>query len=403
MARRGRICEMKKNFEDYDYVILGVGGIGKTTLAYEVGKRVSGSNEGTFILTCGAENEPMHIDGAFGETEKTFEELVECVKYLCEHRGEYPHTKFVAIDSLDELVRITCDYVVREWNRLCDKVNRPEDKCKSIAQAYKGFQKGEDRAVDLIIKQIVKLKDAGYHLLYIGHTKVKSSTDVMQDNTKFDQLTCSVQPKFYNAIKDKANLAVMCYFENEIVGVKEEKNPFNKKMEKKGTLVNKKRVMLFTDDSNTVDTKTHFEYIVNKADMSADNLIKAVEDAIAAKLAAPVGSHKSPEMVEMVMSASEPVAEDEDINTITDASDIDDLDSNTSVIDTDVDDADPAMTVEDLRAEVQGKLRTASAETKKKARAILITEAPDAEHIKLADATEETLRKILMLLDGEIE
>ena len=398
MARRGRICEMKRKFEDYDYVILGVGGVGKTTLAHEVGKKVSGSNEGTFILTCGAENEPMHIDGAFGETEKTFEKLVECVKYLCEHRDEYPHTRFVAIDSLDELVRITCDYVVREWNRLCDKANRPEDKCKSIAQSYKGFQKGEDRAVDLIIKQIVKLKDAGYHLLYIGHTKVKSSTDVMQDNTKFDQLTCSVQPKFYNAIKDKANLAVMCYFENEIVGVKEEKNPFNKKMEKKGVLVNKKRVMLFTDDSNTVDTKTHFEHIVNKADMSADNLIKAVEDAIAAKLAAPVGAHKSPEMVEMAMPASEP-SSDEDLDSTADTSGVDDLDPDTSNVDLDMDDADTAPTIDNLRTEIQGKLRTASTELKKKVREILITEAADPEKIKLADATVETLNKILAILD----
>ena len=398
MARRGRICEMKRKFEDYDYVILGVGGVGKTTLAYELGKKITGSDEGTFIITCGAENEPMHINGAFGETDRTFEELAECVKYLCEHKDEYPHTKFVAIDSIDEYVRIACDAVVREWNRICDKTGETASKAKSIVQAYKGFQKGEDRAIDLIIKQIVKLKDAGYHLLYIGHTKVKSSTDVMQDNTKFDQLTCSVQPKFYNAIKDKANLAVMCYFENEIVGIKEEKNPFNKKMEKKGTLVNKKRVMLFTDDPNTVDTKTHFEYIVNKADMSADNLIKAVEDAIAAKLAAPVGAHKSPEMVEMAMPAPEP-SSDEELDTTANISDIDDLDPDTSGVDIDMDDADPAMTIEDLRAEIQGKLRTASAEAKKKAREILITEAADPEKIKLADATIETLNKILAILD----
>ena len=398
MARRGRICEMKRKFEDYDYVILGVGGIGKTTLAYELGKKITGSDEGTFIITCGAENEPMHINGAFGETDRTFEELAECVKYLCEHKDEYPHTKFVAIDSIDEYVRIACDAVVREWNRICERTGDTASKAKSVAQAYKGFQKGEERAIDLIIKQIVKLKDAGYHLLYIGHTKVKSSTDVMQENTKFDQLTCSVQPKFYTAIKDKANLAVMCYFENEIVGIKEEKNPFNKKMEKKGTLVNKKRVMLFTDNSNTVDTKTHFEYIVNKADMSADNLIKAVEDAIAAKLAAPVGSHKSPEMVEMAMPASEP-SSDEDIDVTTEADDIDDLDPDTSDGDLDMDDEVTAPTIEDLRAEIQGKLRTASAEVKKKAKEILITEATDPEKIKLADATVETLNKILAILD----
>lgn len=398
MARRGRICEMKRKFEDYDYIILGVGGVGKTTLAYELGKKITGSDEGTFIITCGAENEPMHINGAFGETDRTFEELAECVKYLCEHKDEYPHTKFVAIDSIDEYVRIACDAVVREWNRICDKTGDTASKAKSVAQAYKGFQNGVDRAVDLIIKQIVKLKDAGYHLLYIGHTKVKSSTDVMQENTKFDQLTCSVQPKFYAAIKDKANLAVMCYFENEIVGIREEKNPFNKKMEKKGTLVNKKRVMLFTDNSNTVDTKTHFEYIVNKADMSADNLIKAVEDAIAAKLAAPEGSHKSPEMVEMAMPASEP-SSDEELDTTANISDIDDLDPDTSGVDLDVDGEDTAPTIEDLRAEVQGKLRTASAEVKKKAKEILITEATDPEKIKLADATVETLNKILAILD----
>lgn len=398
MARRGRICEMKRKFEDYDYIILGVGGVGKTTLAYELGKKITGSDEGTFIITCGAENEPMHINGAFGETDRTFEELAECVKYLCEHKDEYPHTKFVAIDSIDEYVRIACDAVVREWNRICDKTGDTASKAKSVAQAYKGFQNGVDRAVDLIIKQIVKLKDAGYHLLYIGHTKVKSSTDVMQENTKFDQLTCSVQPKFYTAIKDKANLAVMCYFENEIVGIKEEKNPFNKKMEKKGTLVNKKRVMLFTDNSNTVDTKTHFEYIVNKADMSADNLIKAVEDAIAAKLAAPEGSHKSPEMVEMAMPAPES-SSDEELDTTANVSDTDDLDPDTSDVDLDMDDEDTAPTIEELRAEIQGKLRAASTEVKKKARAILITEATDPEKIKLADATAETLNKILKILD----
>ena len=399
MARRGTFYEVNKKFEDYDYIILGVGGVGKTTLSYELGKKVSGgSDEGTYIMTCGAENLPDHIGRVFGELDRTFEDFVEGVDYLCKHRDEYPDTKFVAIDSIDEWLRIVFDYVVREWNRICEKANKPEEKCKSIAQAYKGFQKGEDRAVDLIIKQIVKLKDAGYHLLYIGHTKVKSSTDVMQDNTKFDQLTCSVQPKFYNAIKDKANLAVMCYFENEIVGIKEEKNPFNKKMEKKGTLVNKKRVMLFTDDSNTVDTKTHFEYIVNKADMSADNLIKAVEDAIAAKLAAPEGSHKSPEMVEMAMPV-DPVSEDEDLDATTNASDIDDLDPDTSGVGLDIDDADHTMTIEELRAEIQKRLRAASAEVKKKAKEILITEAADPEKIKLADATVETLNKILAILD----
>ena len=398
MARRGTFYEIKKKFEDYDYIILGVGGVGKTTLSYELGKKVSGgSDEGTYIMTCGAENLPDHMGRVFGELDRTFEDFVEGVDYLCKHRDEYPDTKFVAIDSIDEWLRIVSDYVVREWNRTCEKAGKPEEKSKNLAGSYKGFNKGEKRAIDLMIKQIIKLKDAGYHLIYIGHTATRSASDNMQQ-VKFDQLTCSIPAQFYNAIKDKANLAVMCYFENEIVGIKEEKNPFNKKMEKKGTLVNKKRVMLFTDDSNTVDTKTHFEYIVNKADMSADNLIKAVEDAIATKLAAPVGSHKSPEMVEMAMPALEP-SSDEELDTTAGTSDIDDLDPDTSDVDFDMDGRDAALTIEELRTEIQKRLRTASAEVKKKAKEILITEATDPEKIKLADATIETLNKILAILD----
>ena len=59
MARKfGTINKMSEKFEDYSYIINGVGGIGKTTLVYEIGKLKTGSNEGTFIITCGGENKP---------------------------------------------------------------------------------------------------------------------------------------------------------------------------------------------------------------------------------------------------------------------------------------------------------------------------------------------------------
>ena len=72
MAERkfGKTYKMSEKFEDYSYIINGVGGIGKTTLVYEIGKLVTGSNEGTFIITCGGENKPKHIPDAFGDVAK---------------------------------------------------------------------------------------------------------------------------------------------------------------------------------------------------------------------------------------------------------------------------------------------------------------------------------------------
>lgn len=282
MARKfGTINKMSEKFEDYSYIINGVGGIGKTTLVYEIGKLITGSDEGTFIITCGGENRPKHIPGAFGDVAPDFKTFCAIVKELCDNKEEYPNTRFVAIDSLDEYARITENAVVAEWNAQCD-IN---ERAKSIAQAYKGFQKGESRACDLMIQQVMKLQNAGYSILEIGHTKTKLKEDIIS-KVQFEQLTCNLDNKYYNALKDKVNLVAMCYWENVVENIEEKKNAFTKKMDKVGELTDRKRVMVFADDDNAIDTKTHFEYITSKIDLSAEGFIKAVEDAIAMKLEA---------------------------------------------------------------------------------------------------------------------
>ena len=276
MARKyGKTYELSKNFEDYSYIINGIGGIGKTTMVYEIGKIITGSNEGTFIITCGVENKPKHINGAFGDVAPDFKTFTDTVKELCENKEEYPDTKFVAIDSMDEFARITENYVVAEWNKTCD-IN---DRAKSIAQAYKGFQKGESRACDLMLQQIMKLQSAGYSLLLVGHTKTKLKEDVIT-KVQFEQLTCNLDNKYYNALKDKVNLVVMCYNENIVENIEEKKNAFTKKMNKVGQLTDRKRVMVFADTDSAIDCKTHFPYIVAKADFGAQNFIDAVRDAL---------------------------------------------------------------------------------------------------------------------------
>ena len=314
MARKfGKINKMSEKFEDYSYIINGVGGIGKTTLVYEIGKLITGSDEGTFIITCGGENKPKHIPGAFGDVAPDFKTFKEIVKELCDNKKEYPNTKFIAIDSLDEYARIVENYVVAEWNASCD-IN---ERAKSIAQAYKGYQKGENRACDLMIQQVVKLQDAGYSILEIGHTKTKLKEDVIT-KIQFEQLTCNLDNKYYNALKDKVNLVGMCYWENIVENIEEKKNAFTKKMDKVGELTDRKRVMVFADDDNAIDTKTHFEYISHKIDLSAEGFIKAVEEAIAIKLNG--GEEKKTTTVKKEESkptpAPAPVVEEDDFSEI---------------------------------------------------------------------------------------
>ena len=379
MAERkfGKTYQMSKKFEDYSYIINGVGGIGKTTLVYEIGKLVTGSNEGTFIITCGGENKPKHIHDAFGDVAPDFKTFVAIVKELCTNKEAYPDTKFIAIDSLDEFARIAENYVVAEWNASCD-IN---DRAKSISQAYKGFQKGESRACDLMIQQVVKLQDAGYSILEIGHTKTKSKSDVITQ-VQFEQLTCNLDNKYYNALKDKVNLVAMCYFEHVIDNVEEKKNAFTKKMDKVGELVDRKRVMVFADDDNAIDCKTHFEYITHKIDFDAKGFVKAVEEAIAMKLDMVNGNapKKVTEAKEEVVVESKSVVEDE----------LED-DEVPFDVDDDLDATEIEFDFEAVRTEIRNKNKAGSAEQKKEVKAILNATGKKLDELEDIDALTKML------------
>lgn len=383
MAERkvGKTYQMSRKFEDYSYIINGVGGIGKTTMVYEIGKLITGSNEGTFIITCGGENKPKHIPGAFGDVAPDFKTFVAIVKELCTNKEAYPDTKFVAIDSLDEYARITENYVVQEWNASCDLSER----AKSIAQAYKGFQKGESRACDLMIQQVVKLQDAGYSILEIGHTKTKMKSDVITQ-VQFEQLTCNLDNKYYNALKDKCNLVAMCYFENTIDNIEEKKNAFTKKMDKVGELVDRKRVMVFADDDNAIDCKSHFEYIPQKIDFSAEGFVKAVEDAIAMKLEAENGNTpRKPNVVKSTPPPAPIIEPDDDV-------DVDDEDDTSF----DIDDSDDEIDVPDfdaIRTEIRNLHRKASPEQKAKIKELRAgVNLDNIDNIETLEAMLEVLR-----------
>ena len=374
----GKTYKMSEKFEDYSYIINGVGGIGKTTLVYEIGKLITGSNEGTFIITCGGENKPKHIPDAFGDVAPDFKTFVAIVKELCTNKEAYPYTKFVAIDSLDEYARIVEDYVVAEWNASCD-IN---ERAKSIKQAYKGFQGGENRATNLMIQQIMKLQDAGYSLLEIGHTKTKTKEDVTT-KIQFEQLTCNLDNKYYNALKDKVNLVAMCYFEHIIENVEEKKNAFTKKMNKVGELVDRKRVMVFADDDNAIDTKTHFEYITHKIDFGAEGFVNAVEEAIAMKLDAVNGN--TPKKVEAPKVAPAVVVLETD-----------DLDEDDGEIPFDVDDDLDVVELEfdfdAARTQIRNLNKKGTPEQKKEVKSILAATGKKLDEIEDEDVLNQMLK-----------
>jgi hypothetical protein len=282
--RIGKKNVVKAEYCNYAKLFNGTGGIGKTTMFFDITKKLYGE-EGGLLITVGEEPRPDHIPNAYYEEAPTWDDLEEVIDILCEERNEdYSHIKEIGIDSIDEVYRLAEHKVIQMHNR-----KHPEKKVDSIKQCFGGFQAGEDKVVDIVTCLLFKLRKYGYGITIIGHSKIKNKKDEMND-IEFEVLTSDLPAKYYNAIKNKVNLVGVAYVEREYTDLQTMKDAFTKGNKQKGRISSEKRVISFRDEEYATDNKSHFPDIVAKCDFNAESVIKAITDAINAQLSKQFGS-----------------------------------------------------------------------------------------------------------------
>ena len=370
---------------------------GKTTLFRDVILEKYGDPSYGLLVGVGAEYGYKMLDGLNATQVETWDDVIELKNWLISENGKEHHIKIVAFDTGDELTLLADAKTIRLSNR-----ENPQKPVRSIKAAMGGYTAGEKYSANNLIKPMIsELSKAGFGVWVIAHTKLKTIKDKgALDEDGYMQLTSNLAADYEAAFGDCLDVCLTGIVDRGT----EERGTGDKKKKYVTEMVRK----LYFRGTDTIDAGGRFadgsvpEYMVFDKPNMAKDFIKVIEDGIEGSKTSFSSAHqtttkKSPPVYRT--ETPKPVPEDEDIDTTTDAADADDLDPDTSGVDLDVDGEDTAPTIEDLRAEVQGKLRTASAEVKKKAKEILITEAQDAEHTKLADATVETLNKILKILD----
>ena len=280
MGRRklGHITEVKVDLACYNYLINGVGGIGKTTTVAEIGQKLFGQN-GYLHITVGKEPKPDHIGGLWNEVVDTWGDLDEVIDEIVKYKNDYPELRMVGIDSTDELYRLAEQEVVRLYNISV----KPEKRTKSISGAFGGYQAGNNKAVDLVTDTIFKLNKVGISIFFIGHSKQKTKEDPVT-GVSYEIITSTLDNKYYNAIKDKVNLAGTAYIEREFNDIKTVQDAFTKKDKQVGAVASERRVVAFRDtDGTQIDTKSHFKYISSKVELSSDAIIDELNRAIKAQ------------------------------------------------------------------------------------------------------------------------
>ena len=368
---------------------------GKTTLFRDVILEKYGDPSYGLLVGCGAECGYKMLDGLNVTQVETWDDVIELKNWLISENGKEHHIKIVAFDTGDELTLLADAKTIKLSNR-----ENPQKPVRSIKAAMGGYTAGEKYSANNLIKPMIsELSKAGFGVWVIAHTKLKTIKDKgALDEDGYMQLTSNLAADYEAAFGDCLDVCLTGIVDRDT----EERGTGDKKKKYVTEMVRK----LYFRGTDTIDAGGRFadgsvpEYMVFDKPNMAKDFIKVVEDGIEGSKTNfssvyPTTTKKSPPVYRAETPDPVPGNEEDGINT----PDIDDLDPDTSGVDLDMDDEDAALTIEDLRAEIQGKLRTASAEVKKKAKEILITEAADPEKVKLADATVETLNKILAILD----
>lgn len=290
MGRFGKKNHVNIDPLAYNILLLGESKIGKTTLIKEVCEKLAGS-DGYMFLELGQERGADAIEGInhvnCPEWNMDYDELTNSAGFadVCEDiikykSSEYKNLKVVVWDTYDQLITIAESEAIRLWNKECREKNQPDKICKTINAAWGGFGKGEKKAMELMFTMMADLRRVGVATIVIGHVKTKDVTDVVSGET-YQTLTSDQQQNYFNTLKKNLHFLGLAYIDRTIVKENTgKKNIVTGKEIKVNKVSSETRKIKFRDDNYAVDSGSRFAEIIPEIEMTADNFIQALTDAI---------------------------------------------------------------------------------------------------------------------------
>lgn len=248
------------------YIIMGLHKIGKTTLFRDLVLHVFGDESKGLLISFGDEEGYLSLDklqfektiewDAYEDPDTGLRGFVQIIDDLIINKEKYG-IEMIALDTFDKMVEVAMDEVFKEHRRL--KGVMP----KSINDALGGYGAGGRRLSALMQEQVSRLRDAGYAVFILAHTKIKDKTDPLSGEA-YEQITNNLQSNFYNTFANTAQMIVNIVVERDI---------------KDGKQIGEKRMMHFRDNG-IVDAGSRFNNLPDKLELSAENFMVAFEEGV---------------------------------------------------------------------------------------------------------------------------
>lgn len=279
MGKFGKKNHVSLNPLDANLCLLGLPKIGKTTICKEVAEKLVGE-DGYLFLEMYRENGAKYIEDIVYEDVPDWDTFVEIIDDIVENKAsDYPDLKVVFIDTIDNAIQLAEQESVRLWNK-----ENPTKRTTAINAAWGGFQKGQDKALDLLQEQWFRLREVGVAFSLIGHVRQTTVTDPITLET-YQQITSDVSQRYFNQIKKNIDLIGIAYIDREITKERTgKKNAVTGKDEVVNKVTSEARKIKFRDSNYCVDSGGRMSQIVEEIDFDPDEFIKALTDALKAEV-----------------------------------------------------------------------------------------------------------------------
>lgn len=266
------------------YVILGVPKAGKTTLFRDLVLHNYKDASKGLLISMGDEDGYLALDdlqvAVAQDWSSDFDEeegiggLTNMVDFIIENNHELG-LKMVGLDTFDKMVEIGINQVLKEHKK---EKGTP---CKSLNDAFGGFNRGKDRLVAMMLKEITKLRNANIAVFVLAHTKLKEKTDAVTGET-YEQLTNNLRADIWSCIADIAQIICTINIEREIV---------------EGRQVGSTRMMNFVSNG-LIDCGSRFSGMPEKLELSAENFMAAFETGVKNSMRKPISDKEIEELRE---------------------------------------------------------------------------------------------------------
>lgn len=279
MARKfGKKTHVSLDPLNCSLIFLGQPKVGKTSLMKEVAEKTVGE-DGYLFLEMYHESGANMIEGIVSEDVETWEKFKEIVEDIEENRDtDYKDLKVVFIDTWDNAILLAEKEALRLWNK-----NNPDDRTDNINQAYKGFQRGQAKAAELLDDMKFRLEAVGIKVSIIMHIKERSLVDPVSQK-EYMQITSNVTQNYFNRIKCNADVICVAYVDRDIAVEQTGRKDIKGKDITKNIVKNEARKIKFRDQGFAIDAGGRLAHIVDEINFNADEFINAITEALRAEV-----------------------------------------------------------------------------------------------------------------------